>query len=250
LKKIIYISILTIAFFGACKKDKEIEEVVDVKTIQTAKLHVHNTVGNQAVNYSTIYTDNLGKRFNISLFRYYITNLKFIKDDGTEILSSTKTILVNPDIADYTLGDFPVGSYKGIKFTIGVDSVSNHSDPTLLPESNPLSIQTPPMHWSWNSGYIFMKFEGNSDTTSTNNGSLNQPLVYHIGLDKYLKTVQINSAFSITSDKEKELVLQADVKKWLNGVNLKTETETHSFNFSGTADKLTNNINSMFSLAN
>ena len=148
MKKIIYISILTIAFFGACKKDKEIEEVVDVKTIQTAKLHVHNTVGNQAVNYSTIYTDNLGKRFNISLFRYYITNLKFIKDDGTEILSSTKTILVNPDIADYTLGDFPVGSYKGIKFTIGVDSVSNHSDPTLLPESNPLSIQTPPMHWS------------------------------------------------------------------------------------------------------
>jgi hypothetical protein len=34
----------------------------------------------------------------------------------------------------------PVGNYKGFKFTVGLDSATNHKDPTLYSASNPLII--------------------------------------------------------------------------------------------------------------
>lgn len=232
---------------ASCKKEKPVEPVVPIATNQKISFHIHNTVGNEVLVYDKIFTDNAGKRFKISAFKYYITNIKFIKDDGSELASTTKAILVNPLVADYSLGEVPTGNYKGVKFYIGLDSITNHADPTMLDASNPLAIQTPSMHWNWNSGYIFMKFEGFSDTTATNNGAFDMPLVYHIGMDKYSKQLSFtNNAFDVKADAEEEIVLQLDIKKLLNGLDLKTETQTHSFNYSSTANKIFSNMNSAY----
>jgi hypothetical protein len=94
-----------------------------------------------------------------------------------------------------------------------------------------------------------MKFEGYSDTTVTNNGALNMPLVYHIGMDKYNKQLSFtNNAFDVKADAAEELVLQFDIKKLLNGLNIKTETETHSFNNTAIANKLFSNLSNAVSI--
>jgi uncharacterized repeat protein (TIGR04052 family) len=50
-------------------------------------------------------------------------------------------------------GTVPAGTYVGVAFRNGVPEDLNHDDPTTLPAP----LQSPGMHWSWLSGFRFMR---------------------------------------------------------------------------------------------
>ena len=71
-------------------------------------------------------------------------------------------------IENYEFDTLSVNSINNIAFLIGVDSVNNHLDPATYQSNNPLSYQSPSMHWqmgitpeSWS--YLFIVLEGNVD---------------------------------------------------------------------------------------
>lgn len=254
LRNISFILLLTVVtglLFSGCKKDDD-DETTPAPTpnaVQRFGFHMHSMVGSSAAAYGTTFTDNSGRKFNLADFRFYISNVVLIKDDGSEYPFTNKVILVNPTTNEYDLGDAPVGSYKGFKFILGLDSATNHSDPTIYPASNPLSIQSPSIHWTWNSGYIFMKVEGQVDTTLANTGTPNYDFFYHIGMDMFKRNIDFSTeAFTIVSGSDKEIGLEFDLLEMLSNVDMRTENETHTMNNMPLATKIADNWSSAFTI--
>lgn len=230
---------IAIAFTG-CEKD---EEPTPGDTMQKLSFHLHTNVGNQEADYTTTFADATGRKFILSDFRYYLSNIVLIKSDGSEYPLTDVVLLVNPADQDYELMDVPTGDYKGLTFLFGLDSATNHTDPAIYPAGNPLAIQTPGIHWDWNSGYIFLKIEGTCDTSLAANGNPDYPFFYHIGMDGLKREVDKSShSFSVMAGSDKELVLEMDVLDVLANVDMRTENETHTFNNMPLATKIADNF--------
>ncbi len=235
--------------FTGCKDDEDETPTPTPNTEQKLSFHLHSMVGTSAASYGVEYLHTSGRKFNIADFRYYISNIVLIKNDGSQLPLTGKVILVNPATNEYELSQVPVGSYKGFTFMLGLDSAANHSDPTTYPASNPLSIQSPGIHWDWNSGYIFMKVEGNVDTTLAANGPLDFQYFYHIGMDDFRRTIDFStSAFTVVSGSNYEIGIEFDLLEMLNNVDMRTENETHTMNNMPLAMKIADNWQDAFEL--
>ncbi|MBK8847391.1 MAG: hypothetical protein IPO27_12935 [Bacteroidetes bacterium] len=244
------VALLTTAtIFTGCKKDDDETPAPTPSTEQKLSFHMHTMVGTSAAVYGTQYQDASGRKFNLSDFRYYLSNIVLIKNDGSQLPISGKVILVNPATSKYELAKVPIGSYKGFKFIVGLDSATNHSDPTTYAAGNPLAIQSPGIHWSWNSGYIFMKIEGKVDTTQAANGPLDFEYFYHIGMDNFKCSIDFSTeAFTVVSGSDYEIGLEFDLLKVLNNVDMRTENATHTMDNMPLATKIANNWPTAFSI--
>ena len=192
---------------AGCKKD----EVVANQT-GTVALEFEQTVGTDALVLDTkTYTTPAGDQFRISLFRQYISNIVFTKTDGSKYAVPESYYLLDAAKSDsqhLTLSGVPVGDYKGITFTIGVDSARNvmgAQKGALDPSNN--------MFWTWDSGYIFTKLEGYSPQSSTS------AITFHIaGFKKPNNAIRtISPAFPsgmvllVRADHNPEIHLNMDV---------------------------------------
>jgi hypothetical protein len=131
--------------------------------------------GQPMVLRNTTYVNAAGESFNITLFKYYISNFSLTTTSGQELLLPPAYFLVNEDSTrtkNVTLQQLPEGTYQSITFLIGVDSVRNASG-AQTGALDPVNG----MFWTWNSGYIMAKLEGTSPVSK-------QPMhlvEFHIG---------------------------------------------------------------------
>lgn len=64
----------------------------------------------------------------------------------------------NPDLNSEIKGSAPVGTYQGLRFTLGVPFNKNHTDP--LKEPSPLNLTA--LFWVWNAGHKFARLDFSS----------------------------------------------------------------------------------------
>ena len=253
----VFIRIITLlilaGFLAACKKDKK-DEPSPATPVQSMSLRLTPMVGADTLKFNTSFTTENNVRYTVSSLRYYMSDISLIKKDGSEHALEGKFLLVNANTSSYTLGDVPAGEYKGIRFSIGLNNVVNHLDPTIYPTSHPLAIQSPGIHWSWNSGYIFLSIEGTCDTTETNvdaltYGQYNHGMFFHVGMDPLLREVDLaDHSFTVSSTEAKVLNIQYNVNALFSGVNLKTENKSHTMGSMPLATKVADNIPDMFTI--
>ena len=165
-----------------------------------------NVVGDQDLQLgSGTYRNGSGESFTPKTFNYYISNLKLTRSDGSEYVvppdSSYFLIRENvPASQRITLNGVPYGAYKAVSFVIGVDSSRSTMDISrrtgvLDPGGDHASASG--MYWSWNSGYIFMKLEGESPSAPLNATGLRQ-FQYHIGLYGGRQTPTLNNLKTVS----------------------------------------------------
>lgn len=171
--------------FAACKKEEVTTPTTDEKGALI--LNFDNVVGTQnlQLNSPALYTNAAGEQFSVSMFKYYISNIKLKKADGTEYVvpQDSSYFLVDEEKAAsqmIKLSNVPVADYTDVTFTIGVDSARN----TMATDkrTGALDVLTCGMYWSWNSGYIFVKMEGNSPQIDTAGNNPTRKFRHHIGL--------------------------------------------------------------------
>ena len=146
-------------------------------------LHLHQKVGNDDLVLNETYQLTDGRSFTISHSRVYLSKIRAHKDDGSMHAFNDGYLLLNTTDAHYTVGTIPDGHYHGLMLNVGVDSLANHSDPANYSSSHPLSLQSPSLHWGWNTGYIFWMLEGRVDTTDVPDGTLDADMVFHVGIE-------------------------------------------------------------------
>ncbi|MEY3443343.1 MAG: hypothetical protein RLZZ519_1624 [Bacteroidota bacterium] len=192
-------------------------------------LAVTHKVGNQPFAFNTTFQDANGRNYQFRTARFHLSSPELQSHSGSSPID--KYLQITGAATSYDLGEVPVGEYHGFSFDVGVDSVMNHGDPTLLPIAHPLSILNNNQdHWSWNSGYVFLKIEGFVDTTSTMTGPIDKFFFYHIALDQLLTPVNLAQNFTISSGDQQVLSLNIDWEKALAGVDLTRQSTQTSDN--------------------
>ena len=201
---------------GSCKKDGDSAQ----PTVGPVSFELENLVGTKALALDgTSYATAGGETFTVSTLKYYISNIKFSKADGSTYAAPNTYFLVDaakPSTSNFTLQDVPTGDYTGVSFLVGVDSTTTKADPlTLTGDLNPANN----MYWAWNSGHIFMKLEG-----TVTSASPAKALTCHIGgyRQPYSALVTATPSFNgatllVRADHAPEIHFSADVLRLFDG---------------------------------
>ena len=210
------------AVFVSCKKDTDPAVAPPVTTPGEVDLQFSNVVGTKPLALDgTAYATPAGETFTVSTLEYYVSNIKLTKSDGTVYAVPNSYFLVDqskPASQHLALTGVPAGTYIGVSFVLGVDSTTTKADPLALTGAlNPANN----MYWSWNTGHIFMKMEGNVTSVTPA-----YPLTCHIGgyTAPYDAIVTVapplnGSTLTVNGDHSATLAVQADMLKLFDGVS-------------------------------
>lgn len=169
----IFAIVCPIILLSSCKKN---DDPIKADTKSTFTIEFDNQVnGAPLVLNTTTYKSAKNEDFKISVFKYYVSNIKLSKTDGASFLIPESYFLIDAsksESTNITLNEVPTGDYTKIEYTIGVDYARNFAG-AQTGALDPVNG----MFWTWNSGYIFVKLEGTSpQSTATNNA-----LLFHVG---------------------------------------------------------------------
>jgi len=218
---------LAIGALLGCKKTPDSQP-----TVGTVSLELANMAGAKSVALDgTAYATASGETFTVSTLKYYLSNFKFTKSDGSTYAAPGEYHLVDADKASstaFTISQVPVGDYTGVSFLVGVDSTTTKADPlSLTGDLNPANN----MYWAWASGHIFLKLEGTVTSTSKPTA-----LTCHIGGYRapYSAIVTAAPSFNgstlpVRADHAPAIRLSADVLKIFDGPTAASHVPLASF---------------------
>ena len=168
MKNILMAALGATLLFSACKKESNDDYNANTKSELT--LEFDNIAGDQQLILNNgSYINAAGEPFTVSILQYFVSNIRLTRIDGTEFVVPQKEsyFLIQEHNTNTRLCKIqvPEGEYKEVRFTIGVDSLRSTMPITertgvLDPANYPSGHDG--VYWSWNSGYIFLKMEGES----------------------------------------------------------------------------------------
>lgn len=234
--------------FAACTK-KDNPDTTDPTGNSIVKLEFTNKVGSAKLSLNdTWYTNDHGDSFKVSKFNYYISNIKLNKAAGAYTQNESYHLLQQSQASSLVvdLSDVPYSKYTSVTLTIGVDSLRNVSG-AQTGALDPVNG----MFWTWNTGYIMLKMEGNSPKSPASGGAL----VFHAGgfsgANSVLRTVTLNfpSEITVAKDGVNHVHIDADVLKLFKSPTLFDFATSYSINTAGTEAKvLADNYANMLSI--
>lgn len=212
-KLFLYLGLLAMVAFSCNRGDDGPVPQLDSGKVQ---MRFANMAGNQPLKFHTDWYQNAhGDSFNVTLFAYYISNIRFNRADGSGAYVQPNSYYLidgytRPTTLDFAIDSVPSGTYNSITLTIGVDSTRNVSGA----QTGALDLIWG-YFWGWNSGYIFMKFDGQTSKSPADA----KDLEYHIGgfRSPYntIRTVTLPLPNSIQIARGKKAVIdvEADILK-------------------------------------
>lgn len=220
MKKLLYpLALLVALSFSGCQPDEEKPEPIE----GTLKVKFVNHSDGEPISLDEMkYTNQAGNDYLVSQLLYYISNIKLLGCECGEFAEeeSYHLIKLQDDPNQGGLVDensfslkAPVGTYKKIDFAVGVDEVRNHSG-DKVDALDPING----MFWGWNTGYIFLKIEGDFN----NSDSERKKFTFHIGGDEAYReiTLEFDSNVEVKENETTELTIYTNVNEIFSSPNL------------------------------
>jgi hypothetical protein len=192
---------------------------------------------------SVTYTNPFAENYTVSKFKYYISNLYFAGDKKNIAVKESYYLVDEKDtLTKSILLTVPAGNYDSLSFLLGVDSLKNVSGAqtgALDPAND--------MFWTWNTGYVMAKLEGNSPASTV----VNNKVEYHIGgfagADNVVKKISLPLTVNINKDTVTEIIIEADINTWWQMPNdILITTNAVCTNPGALAKKIAANYSKMF----
>lgn len=202
---------------------------------------------------ATATTSANGQLHHFSELKYVISNIRLVKNDGTEIpynindLDKGATVIdqSRPETLNYVLSNIPAGTYMQIKFGLGIKTELNTLNQVRFPNFYATAgANNTEMMWEWGAGYRFTKIEGFYDTDhktmSIHTGSTVEGTEgnYTQGVDAYRDITLNLSTNAVVGSNAPKIKIKADFNALLSG---KINTITLSTG-TGMGDNATPNI--------
>lgn len=237
------ISILVLS--SSCKK-------FDITKNPTGNLKItfQNLIaGNPMVLNSITYVNPFLEIYTVKKFRYYISNVTA----GSGKYSSSETNsyhLIDQSVPASLSFTFPAyeGTSSSFSFVLGVDSLRNVSGAqtgALDPAND--------MFWTWSSGYVMAKMEGNSPASTLVNNAFEFHIGGFSGVNNVLKTITLDlpagQPLNIHEGKTSEIIIQAEANSWWQDPNDMKIAVNPSITSPGPlARKMSDNYSKMFTV--
>lgn len=218
---------------AACKTEKPLPQGDEFATI---RVEFDNVVGGTNLYLgTTMYTNAASEDYTIDVLKYYVSNFRFYKTDGSEYVvpQDSSYFLIRENLPETRFAQFsvPEGDYSGMSFLLGIDSVRS-----TMAIDRRTGVLDPAgegagMYWNKNDGYIFFMLEGESDSAPVDADGAHK-YKYHIGgyggadLPTINNIKQINIDLSTTgeararSGRVSSIHLKANISNVFEGLHL------------------------------
>lgn len=216
-----FVLVMIICFASSCQKQIH-QDIAQAGATFNLNLHFKAVVDAAPLEFDKPYRNYFQETYSVKTFKYYISDLKLINSNANKVVKVAENsyFLIDESGAgtEYIGVKAPANKYDRIAFTIGVDSAKNVSGAqtgALDPANG--------MFWTWNSGYIMAKLEGNSPLST----EADNRIQYHIGgfkqADNVLKKVVLpfpgNTALEFLANSYATITITANVNAWFNNPN-------------------------------
>lgn len=136
-----------------------------------------------------------GEKVSISRLAYLVSMPSLEELDGRHIEQKNWFGFINAQEAlnRVALSGLPDWKFAALGFSVGLDEVTNKSDPNKYPPTHPLNPVRNNLHWSWQSSYIFFAIEGRWRSADGKESGFS----YHLGNAGMLMSVKIPSEFDV-----------------------------------------------------
>ena len=256
--KYILLSIFCLCLFLASCANDNVSPIT--KKGGSVILNIDNVIGNQNLEYDKTYSIASGEKYTIKKLKYYISNIQFMKSDGsvTTVQQDSSYFLVDESNSTSMILSLPqveIGKYLAIRLMIGVDSAKSMAPLEKRRGVLDMSGLGQDMYWTWNQGYIFFKMEG----IYTDFSGKNDDYTYHIGgfgnngssLNN-IKVITIplgSTECEVSEDKKLTINLIADISKVFNGKKEITIVDHPIITFSPFSIDIADNYSEMMSFS-
>lgn len=248
--------------------DEACPDCCEYPSLQLALKHSIVLIGQGEQRFSTdsVYYDGSGQPFRFNNIRFYLSNVRLVRSDGSVAMVSDTVelnlydpsgaprkatvednfVLANPLFEQtYTIGNFRESgsSFEKIRFAIGVEGIANEAIPDSLPDDYPLGRieEALDLHFNQDSGYVFSHIELFRDTTAADT----IPVVLRIGTLPYLRTVELSfpsGGFTPTDGFNTLVTLRVNYVEWFQSLNIRQDTPAQMI------DKIVQNLANSFSV--
>jgi hypothetical protein len=207
---------------SSCQKELKSEGEPEPAATHNITLKFQAVADSDPLVFGNTYTNTWGEDYTVSAFKFYVAQVKLMNiDSGTSYdLNKDEYFLVNfadNNSMQLSLKAVPY-KYNRISFLLGVDSIRNVSGA----QTGALD-PTKGMFWTWNSGYIMAKLEGNSPVSTQPNNAFEYHIGGFSGPDNVLKRVTLpfpsSQDVSLQDGKSSEVTITADINTWFFNPN-------------------------------
>jgi hypothetical protein len=211
---ILLLAILTCAV--SCRK-----ETSDEGSNYRIRLKFIPKVNGESLVEGKSYLSPLGEDFSISSFKIFIGNISLIQDGAISVARKENEYFLldafNP--ASLVVETALSGNrFSDIGFQIGIDSILNVSGA----QTGALDPSTG-MFWTWSTGYIMAKLEGNSSYST----GVNKAITYHIGgfktgentIRQVVLPVPAQQDWLLEKNNVTEITIEMNIDKWFSSAH-------------------------------
>jgi hypothetical protein len=199
----------------SCKKELSAEGSPTIISVQFS-----NLVGTSPLVIGASYSNTLGEQYQVTAFRYYISNVQLYSRNGSsQVINGIYQLVDQADSGSQIL-NFPASadSLIALSFMIGVDSLSNvnNSQAGYLNSSYG-------MYRGADSGYYMAKLEGISPASTYVNSVFQYDIGGFQGPNNVLHTVILPFPSAVSATPHTldtiSIAISANVQDWFQGPN-------------------------------
>ena len=243
------------ACFVACNDDDSTENLNG--TFGDAELYFDNGINGNDLALGTPYANSNGETLTINTLNYIISNVVFIKGDGTEYAypKSDSYFVVNEETQQLTvhLEALPAGDYKKVRFGVGVDDSRYQQGQTAQQDFWNLAVANG-LGTNWASGYRFIAMQGTFTSASVTNAAAFS--VYQNGGNNYREiTLNLPTTARVRHDISPSIHIKTNINLLLDGTNkvtlgtsLNTAGTQATVDTGNTLTKIADNTAAVFSV--
>lgn len=230
-----FIALISLLTLFGCRPDRPEKELTYLE------LRLSSKIGNDDLTFNQTITNDLGIDYSFTRCSIYMSNFQL-----GELPIEDSYVFINATDLTQTIFEVEPGTYNSVSFISGLDSLTNHSDPSVHEEGHPLELQNPSTHWNWASGYLMIILEGDFD--SDGNGSLDNSFIYHVGGKDIPKEFNIAKSIEILPGTVNYLDLKIDWTKFVANIDFPNQQSTHTMDDPLTANQIADESNVAISI--
>ncbi len=189
---------------------------------QTNKCHIvfSPMFGKSSLSLNKYYPIGVSDSLQIASLKFYVSGIELWQDKKQVWKEKTEYHLI--DFSELSSLQFILNidrsiNFNSIGFDLGIDSVTNVSG-ALGGVLDP----TKGMYWTWQSGYINLKLEGNSNVCKTRHNEF----VFHLG--GYQKPFLGVQHIQLETSNKNKTIITIDMKEVMNSIDLVTQNHIMS----------------------
>lgn len=241
------IMVLAMVVITTCCKCKHKDNSPAPQPVKTGNyfLHFHTNIDTTETGLGDTAKTADGRKVVLKQAQLYICNIRLVKSDGSGYTIANSHILKTVSGEEYLAGTAPQGNYSTVSFDVGVDSVNNAIAPSAAQDTIFSHHAADMWFGSAAKGYIFLNFAGTTDTTGSKNGIPNYAFSYQIGSNQLKRNVTLPVKNYVLQDGYITHIT-IDYARLLNGIDIRTENKTATYDNPALAKKIADNIPSMF----